>query len=211
MLSDLGNGAFGAVKLCQHQDDEQYYAMKIIPVDREDEEDGASGGAGVGGGSKKVNVAKAKVGRAQTKAKYSSVRAEIACMQRLDHPNIVQLHEVIDAPGTDVVYLVMEYVSGGVLMSGEGGGDCEDGDGGGGHTYDLGMAREIFHDMLKGVSFIHSRCIAHRDLKPDNFLLAADGNVKIADFGEAMQVEGGTQPICVTLTAPASTTATADC
>jgi [calcium/calmodulin-dependent protein kinase] kinase len=186
MLSDLGSGAFGAVKLCQHQDDEQYYAMKIIPVDREDEEDGVGGGGGggVGGGSKKVNAAKAKVGRAQTKAKYSSVKAEIACMQRLDHPNIVQLHEVIDAPGTDAVYLIMEYVSGGVLMSGDG-----DGDGGGGHTYDLGMAREIFHDMLQGVSFIHSRCIAHRDLKPDNFLLAADGNVKIADFGEAMQVD----------------------
>ena len=41
--------------------------------------------------------------------------------------------------------------------------------------------------MARGVSFLHSKEIVHRDIKPDNILLHR-GNIKIADFGEARYI-----------------------
>ena len=45
--------------------------------------------------------------------------------------------------------------------------------------------REICLDVLSGLQYMHSNNIAHRDIKPDNLLVAGDGTVKICDFGSA--------------------------
>ncbi|ORX37650.1 kinase-like domain-containing protein [Kockovaella imperatae] len=45
------------------------------------------------------------------------------------------------------------------------------------------LANFYFAQMASGIEFIHQRGIAHRDLKPENLLLAANGNLKISDFG----------------------------
>ncbi|ODN77535.1 hypothetical protein L202_04708 [Cryptococcus amylolentus CBS 6039] len=45
------------------------------------------------------------------------------------------------------------------------------------------LAKFYFAQMCSGMEFIHSKGIAHRDLKPENLLLAANGNLKITDFG----------------------------
>ncbi|KAL7425213.1 Chk1 protein kinase [Cryptotrichosporon argae] len=45
------------------------------------------------------------------------------------------------------------------------------------------LAKFYFAQLVAGIEFIHERGIAHRDLKPENLLLAANGNLKISDFG----------------------------
>lgn len=47
------------------------------------------------------------------------------------------------------------------------------------------QAKFYFLEILIGLDYIHHKNIVYRDLKPENLLIAADGHVKIADFGLA--------------------------
>lgn len=49
-------------------------------------------------------------------------------------------------------------------------------------------SRRIFSQMLRGVSHLHYHGIVHRDLKLENFLIMADGQIKVGDFGFALHV-----------------------
>lgn len=48
---------------------------------------------------------------------YENVLREIRILQKLKHPNIIQLYEVINDEEDDYIYLVMEYLSGGSILS----------------------------------------------------------------------------------------------
>ena len=48
-----------------------------------------------------------------------------------------------------------------------------------------------FRDIVAGLAYLHAEGIIHRDIKPQNILLTADGIAKIADFGAAVFIEGG--------------------
>ena len=45
--------------------------------------------------------------------------------------------------------------------------------------------KQMSHEIIKGVDFLHSHRITHRDLKPQNLLVTGQGRIKIADFGLA--------------------------
>ncbi|OAE24870.1 hypothetical protein AXG93_2931s1120 [Marchantia polymorpha subsp. ruderalis] len=103
---------------------------------------------------------------------------EIAIMKKLNHPNIVALHEVIDDPSKRKLYLVLEYIEGGPIL----GNDKW-------RPFPEEKARSFFRDMCKGIDYLHFNKVVHRDLKPGNLLQTLDGKIKISDFGVSHMFE----------------------
>lgn len=52
------------------------------------------------------------------------------------------------------------------------------------------VAKQVFLQMLAGLTFLHSSGLANRDLKLENMLVGADFNIRIADLGFAQALEG---------------------
>ncbi|CAE7946032.1 MMK1 [Symbiodinium sp. KB8] len=105
---------------------------------------------------------------------------EIAILQRLDHPYIVQLHDVImpqDEERFDELYMVMELGDADLKTL------CRQQV----HLEELQVKFVLYH-LLVGLKYLHSAGIYHRDLKPSNVLVNQDCNVKICDFGLARAV-----------------------
>ncbi|NWR39279.1 NUAK2 kinase, partial [Tachuris rubrigastra] len=99
------------------------------------------------------------------------IRREIEIMSSLNHPHIIAVHEVFE--NSSKIVIVMEYASKGDL-------------------YDYiserqrlteQEARHFFRQVVSAVYYCHKNGIVHRDLKLENILLDANGNIKIADFG----------------------------
>ena len=76
-------------------------------------------------------------------------------------------------PGLNNLYLFMEYLPGGDLFSLLEQVGC----------LDEPSARVYTRQIIEALRFLHGRGIIHRDLKPDNILIAADGTLKLTDFG----------------------------
>ncbi|XP_057250240.1 probable serine/threonine protein kinase IREH1 isoform X3 [Beta vulgaris subsp. vulgaris] len=71
------------------------------------------------------------------------------------------------------LYLVMEYLNGGDLYSLLRSLGC----------LDEGVARVYLAEVVLALEYLHSLHVVHRDLKPDNLLIAHDGHIKLTDFG----------------------------
>jgi eukaryotic-like serine/threonine-protein kinase len=89
---------------------------------------------------------------------------------RLEHPGIAHLLDGGEHAG--VPYAVMEYVDGVPLTAHA-------------HTLSLRARVELFLQVCAAVSHAHQHLVVHRDLKPGNILVTADGRVKLLDFGIA--------------------------
>jgi hypothetical protein len=105
---------------------------------------------------------------------YKRLQREAELCGAMQHPNIVTLYEV-GYDGELVSYLATEYVDGESLLARLR------------RTRPLPLneAISIFEDVLRGLTYAHSKGIIHRDIKPANILLTAEGQAKIADFGVA--------------------------
>jgi len=113
------------------------------------------------------------------------IASEAARARAIDHPNVIRVFDRGLTPdGAD--YLVVEYAPGGTLRSlfEAGAGDPSkpfDGDA-------AARATRLGIGIARGLQAIHLAGLVHRDLKPDNILIGADGTPKIADFGIALPV-----------------------
>jgi serine/threonine protein kinase len=107
------------------------------------------------------------------------IRREIRLCKALRHPNIVPYvtHFVTESN----VYIVQELVEGGELY------DQLEAAG----RFDQPRARKCFAQLVEGVEYCHRAGVCHRDLKLENVLVAADGTVKITDFGFSKQFTNG--------------------
>ncbi len=97
-------------------------------------------------------------------------------MAAIEHPNIVQIFEIGEHGG--LPYFSLEYLAGGSLARKIAG-----------KPQPVGEATRMTEVLARAMHVAHQHGIIHRDLKPANVLLAADGTLKISDFGLAKRLE----------------------
>ena len=114
-------------------------------------------------------------------------RTEAQTLLGLRHPAVVRVLSVFEEHGT--AYLVMELLVGETLEA---------------HIHKVGQvlepeAKKMLEPLLGALEEIHRKGLLHRDIKPDNLMLTADGPVLI-DFGTAQKMGGGNLSTAPTLT-----------
>lgn len=97
-------------------------------------------------------------------------------LAKLDHPNIVGVHQVFE--DNETAYMALDFVDGQDLHE-----ICENDP----ERLNPEKIVDILKKTLEAVSFIHDQHILHRDISPDNILLDANDNPVLIDFGAARE------------------------
>merc|ERR1711990_538955 len=141
----LGKGSFSKVALANHVILNKQVALKVVTLHK----------------IKDPYVSK-------------NLKREAAIMAKLNHPNIVSLHEVVSVG--DFYCLVLDFYPGGNLCDMIGSQE--------GFKLQEEIARLLFRQILAGLGYLHSKSIIHRDIKLENILLdETHKKAVIADFG----------------------------
>ena len=114
---------------------------------------------------------------------HQRLAREFRAASELEHPNIVRAL-AMENDG-ELSYLVYELIEGGSL------GDRIDQHG----RLPEDVAIRIITQIAQALQYAHGRKVIHRDVKPDNILLLADGKAKLTDFGLAKDYGAGDQEL----------------
>ena len=142
ILKKIGKGSFSNVfKAHKLNDENEFYAIKIISLKNL---------------SDKI---------------IDNVKKEINIMLKINHENIIKLHETIVTQ--KYIYLIMDFCDGGDLYKfiKKNGKLTEE------------ESKKYFLEISKGLYFLYSNNLIHRDLKPHNILITSNNILKICDFG----------------------------
>ncbi|KAI9432644.1 CMGC/CDK/CDK7 protein kinase [Lactarius psammicola] len=137
---------------------------------------------------RKIAIKKIKVGQFKDGLDMSAVR-EVKYLRELHHPNVIELLDVFSSKTN--LNLVLEFLDTDLEMI----------------IKDRSLVflpadiKSWMAMMFRGLEFCHRNFILHRDLKPNNLLIASDGQLKIADFGLARDVaDPGYKMTCQVIT-----------
>lgn len=137
---------------------------------------GASGGVYIAHDVSKGNCTVAiKQMNLEQQPKKELIINEILVMKGSKHPNIVNYIDSYLVKGD--LWVIMEYMEGGSLTEIV--------------THSVmteGQIGAVCRETLKGLKFLHSKGVIHRDIKSDNILLDINGNIKMTDFGFCAQI-----------------------
>ncbi|XP_066292021.1 uncharacterized protein [Branchiostoma lanceolatum] len=98
---------------------------------------------------------------------------EVSILQHLNHTYMIDIYRALEDQRN--VYLVMEYAPNG---------DLHDYINTKGHL-DEAESRALFRQLIEAVAYLHRARVVHRDIRPENCLLAEGNQLKLADFGFA--------------------------
>lgn len=112
---------------------------------------------------------------------------EVRIAARLRHPALVAVHDAGLDEVTGLYFVAMDYLPGGTVADELA------------KTYRFSIAKAlgIARTVAEGLSALKEAGVVHRDVKPSNMLIAADGSVKLSDFGIA-RVSADARTITVT-------------
>ena len=150
MVEGIGRGGMASVFKARDPKLERYVAIKVIPSYH-----------------------------TQDPTFIERFRQEAQAVARLNHPNIIQVHDFGEDKGFS--YIVMELMTGRTLLEDPG------------EKVPFDELLELVGPIASALDYAHRQGIAHRDIKPSNVLLDEEGNPKLADFGLArlMQQSAG--------------------
>ncbi len=149
IVKPLARGAFGEVHAARETEHEHRIALKILQTDSVERDPKA----------------------------VARMRQEAEILRALDHPNLVQVHDIGTTEGHE--FMVMELLEGdslGPLIAN-------------GELAEPETIRPVAVQILSALDAMHDRGVQHRDIKPDNIILLGRGRdeptVKLVDFGIA--------------------------
>jgi serine/threonine protein kinase len=108
----------------------------------------------------------------------SRFQREAQTVARLDHPNIVAIHNVGEADGNH--YIAMDYLDGRTLKQ------LIDKEG----ALPLERAAHIIQQLASALDYAHQKGIVHRDVKPSNIIIGPHDHATLTDFGIVKATEG---------------------
>ena len=158
LLYPIGIGAYGQVFKAKHKETGEIYAIKIIDYSRNNNSEN----------NKVINY------------NYNSIQQETSLMKLLrDCQYIVKYYGSYFSRRSNTLWLILEYCSCGsaidLMLSMD-------------RTFTEYEISSIMAMVLKGLDYIHSKNLIHRDIKGANILINEQGIVKIADFGVGVQL-----------------------
>ncbi|APR79031.1 serine/threonine protein kinase [Minicystis rosea] len=117
-----------------------------------------------------------KLGSKVANAPLERLVGEARALAKLAHPNVVVVHEVGEVDGR--LFVAMEHVDGGTARAWV-------------NAEERGWRAivELYCAAGDGLAAAHAAGLSHRDFKPDNVLVGADGRPRVADFGLARSLE----------------------